>query len=140
MCCLVEIAMTVWGIVTLVQGRFFLTRDKIVRGTWAYVIGGLLTATLPVVLGLGFFVGLVLTVIRGREPTVEELLPLSILDVVVVTVILSAVVVIAVMKGKPVGPESTPTQSEVGPPVPPPVDTNNPYQSPSPRPDAPRDR
>ncbi|GIW56491.1 MAG: hypothetical protein KatS3mg082_2895 [Nitrospiraceae bacterium] len=140
MCCIAEIAMTFWGIVTLVQGRFFLTRNKIVRGAWAYVIGGLLTATLPVVLGLGFVIGFVLTVVRGREPTVEELLPLSILDIVVVTAILSAVVVIAVMTGKPVGPKSTPTQSDVEPPIPPPVDTNNPYQSPSPPPDSPRNR
>lgn len=50
MCCLVEIGMFVFGIVTLVKGRFQLSRTKVVVGAPAYVIGAILTAVLPVVL------------------------------------------------------------------------------------------
>jgi hypothetical protein len=59
---LLEIGMLVFGIVTLVKGRITLSGAKVVTGAPAYVIGGLLTATLPMALvigvGLGFFVGM----------------------------------------------------------------------------------
>jgi len=48
MCCVLEILSVVYGIMTLVRGRFSLSKHKEVRGVPAYVIGVILLATIPV--------------------------------------------------------------------------------------------
>jgi hypothetical protein len=48
MCCVLEVLSVVFGIMTLVRGRFSLNKNKEVRGPWAYVIGVVLLATIPV--------------------------------------------------------------------------------------------
>src|SRR6478609_7618436 len=47
MCCVMEILSIVYGIMTLVRGRFALGKNKEVRGAPAYVIGVVLLCTLP---------------------------------------------------------------------------------------------
>lgn len=95
MCCIAEIAMSVFGLVTLIRGQFSLSRSKVVRGTPAYIIGGLLLSTLPIALGLGMVIGFVLAARTGQPPTIEEMAPYGIVDVVVVVVILAAVLTVA---------------------------------------------
>lgn len=87
--------MSVFRIVTPVRGKFALSRSKVVRGMPAYFIGGLLVSTMPIVLGLGMIIGIVITARTGQPPTMEDMLPYSIIDVVVVGLILVAVLVIA---------------------------------------------
>lgn len=45
---LLDLIMLAFGIVVLVKGELKLTAERIVRGVWARVIGGLLVAALPV--------------------------------------------------------------------------------------------
>lgn len=54
-----EIAMTVLGIVTLVKGQIEFVGGKVVRGAPAYTVGALLSLTCPLVLLAGFVFGLV---------------------------------------------------------------------------------
>ena len=48
LCCILEILSVVYGILTLVRGRFALGTNREVRGAPAYVIGVVLLATIPV--------------------------------------------------------------------------------------------
>ena len=48
MLCVLEIASLVYGIITLVKGRFPVGKEKEVRGPAAYVVGLLLIAVVPV--------------------------------------------------------------------------------------------
>ncbi|MCI0459512.1 MAG: hypothetical protein L0Z62_21385 [Gemmataceae bacterium] len=50
------IIMLIFGILTLVQGKFMLTRTRVVQGPPAYVIGAMLIAPLP----LSFLAGMLL--------------------------------------------------------------------------------
>lgn len=60
LCLIVEIGMTLWGLVTLVRGKFPLAGRKIVTGWPAYLIGLILTATIPAIFGVGFIYGVYL--------------------------------------------------------------------------------
>jgi hypothetical protein len=51
MCCIAEIAAFVFGIIAIVKGRFSLTRNRVVQGAPARVIGVLLM--MPLILGQG---------------------------------------------------------------------------------------
>src|SRR5829696_4600525 len=48
MLCILEILSVVYGIITLVRGRFPISQQKEVRGPMAYVIGLMLLSVLPV--------------------------------------------------------------------------------------------
>jgi hypothetical protein len=64
---ILEIAMLIAGIVALVKGEFNLTRNKVVRGAVARVIGVLLLAPLPIAFAIVFAVAARHTV-QGRDP------------------------------------------------------------------------
>lgn len=130
MCCLVEIGMFVFGIVTLVKGKFQLSRTKVVVGAPAYVIGAILTAVLPVVLLLGIVVGAVFFARTGQEPTAQQRLAFSGVDLAVVAAALVATMAIAFTTAKEPKRKSSPTP--FGPAMPPtaPVDPKNPYAAP----------
>ncbi|HUE72699.1 MAG TPA: hypothetical protein VMP01_17570 [Pirellulaceae bacterium] len=70
MCLIVEIIMTIMGIVALVKGEIKVIGKHPVRGIPAYIIGGLMTATLPMAFAVGFIAGFVLAV-RGQAANVQ---------------------------------------------------------------------
>jgi hypothetical protein len=65
MLCGIEVTMTLLGITALVGGIIPLSRSRVVTGMSAYIVGALLTATTPLVLGTGFVIGFL------RGPQVE---------------------------------------------------------------------
>lgn len=134
--CWLELALTVWGIVTLCRGEFPLFGGKVVRGVPAYLVGGLLTAILPILIGIGIVIGIMLVAqgvpaqqlqARGNEYWW--------LDLIVVPIFLVITLVIAFVNAE----DPPPTQlynpyapQQFPPPGPqyPPMDPNNPYASP----------
>lgn len=98
MCCIVEIAATIWGIITLIRGEVQLLRGRTVRGTPAIVIGCLLTATFPVALGLGIIVGAIMG--QNGEIPAESLPMLAAIDAAVVLVTVGPSLVIAMQYGE----------------------------------------
>ena len=74
MCLIAEIAMTIFGIITLAKGKFSFTRNRVVKGIPAYAIGIILTATFPILIGVGFIIGFVMTILaHGRQPDMQQL-------------------------------------------------------------------
>ena len=117
----------------LCVGKFSLTRSKTVTGWHAYAIGVLLTLTLPVILGIGVVVGIVMAARNhGRPITPETLGPFAFLDLVLVPIILAIVTVLAVSAPKNGGRTShvfgQPGGGQLPPDIPPADD--NPYASP----------
>lgn len=130
MCCIAEIAMTVFGVLTLIKGQFMLSRSKVVVGRPAYAIGLILALTFPISMGIGFIVGFVMVLKLGRQPTADELLKLGGIDGIVVLLCLATSLAVALAYGKPQQPKSSPF-SPGGTMTPfPPADPNNPYSPP----------
>jgi len=67
MCLLLEIGMLVMGVVTLIKGRVALSRARIVTGAPAYIIGALLILPIPLLIGLGMILS-VLLISQGIGP------------------------------------------------------------------------
>ena len=140
MCCLVQVAMSVWGIVTLATGQFVVSRTRVVLGRPAVLIGVILTSTFPVMVGIGFFFGVVggfLGAFDGGQIPEDLRLTFLALDVVGVLLILAIVYAIALMNNQPRVPRhpgtTPPPLNPFSPPPPPgyaPPDPNNPYASP----------
>jgi hypothetical protein len=61
--CIAEIAMLVFGIIFLVRGKINLSRDKVVEGAMARLIGVILILPLP----LAFLVGVMIGISKGME-------------------------------------------------------------------------
>lgn len=130
MLCVIEIAMTICGIIILVRGQANLTKNRVVTGAPAYVIGSILTATLPLLLTIGIGMGVALAASKGVEKVAGNPL-LFLVDIVGVALIAAVCVVVALIGSK--RPERIPMSappSQFGPPTFPPVDPSNPYQSP----------
>ncbi len=72
MCCIVEVATLIMGIMALVKGEVTIFSGKVVRGAPAYIIGLILASTLPIALGLGVLVG-VMAVQNGGNPNANPL-------------------------------------------------------------------
>jgi hypothetical protein len=134
MCCIAEIAMSIFGIVTLARGKFSLTRGRVITGLYAYLIGIILTLTLPLMLGIGFVVGIAIGInagAQGRPIAGDEMLKYAWLDMVFVPIILVIVGVIAAMAPKSSATPSNACQQPDGqlprdiPPM-----GDNPYASP----------
>jgi hypothetical protein len=102
LCLIAEIAMAIFGIITLVKGKFSLTQNRVVKGIPAYVIGIILTATFPVILCVGFFAGIVMTILaHGRQPDVQQLKMIGFfLEIGTVFVISLIVLVLASLSSK----------------------------------------
>ena len=131
-CCIAEIAMSVFGIVTLVRGKFSLTRSKTIVGSYAYAIGIILTLTLPILLGIGIVIGIVMTLnAHGRPVGPEEIAKYAYLDMIFVPMILVVVAIIASIAPKSNNRPSSPFDQHAGqlPPDIPPMG-DNPYASP----------
>ncbi len=132
---LVEVGMFVFGIMTLVKGRISLSRNKAVTGAPAYVIGALLTATLPVAVlvafGLGFYLGIEAAAHHRAPPTAMDFIWIDLAAVFVTPLV---ALVIALATAKPPVEENTEEVPllEISPlpPETPAPDPKNPYSSP----------
>jgi F0F1-type ATP synthase membrane subunit c/vacuolar-type H+-ATPase subunit K len=102
LCLIAEIAMTIFGIITLVKGKFSLTKNRVVKGIPAYAIGIILTATFPVLFCGGLFIGIVMAILaHGRQPDVQKLKMAGFfLEIGLVLVISLVVLVIACLSSK----------------------------------------
>ncbi len=69
---LLEIALLIWGIGTLIKGRFGVGSNRVVRGIPARVVGVFLLAPLPLALATGFTLGFIWA-IQGRQPDDDEI-------------------------------------------------------------------
>ncbi len=67
MCCVVEIVMSVVGLITLIRGEIQLSSRLMMRGTRAYLIGGMLLSTFPLALACGVLLGVALAA-QGVSP------------------------------------------------------------------------
>jgi len=81
MLCILEIAMTVMGVMALIKGEVKLSKNKVVTAPMAYVIGVILTATFPIALAIGLCIGFYYGA-QGQELPMAAVL----LDVVVIGV------------------------------------------------------
>jgi hypothetical protein len=97
MCCAAEIGMMIFGIITLARGKFSLTKNLVVTGTPAYVIGIILTVTLPLNMGIGFLIGVIFAIQAHGQPVNAQQLqtPAMIAEVATTGIALLLVVVIA---------------------------------------------
>ena len=130
MCCAVEIGMFVMGIITLVKGRVTLSRNRVVEGMPAYIIGGILVSVVPVSFGIGVIVGIVIAARTGAPPTPQQLAPFSLLELVVILVALVASMAIGSYAGKkPSRKKPAADTATINPPYRP-LDPNNPYAAP----------
>ncbi len=128
--CVIEIAMFVFGIVTLTKGQFTLSAQKVASGTPAYIIGAILTVILPLVAGIGFVSAIQNPDAAQRNEAGDQFRYLLI-DVVAVAVSGITVLLIATIYGRNpsemapqsnlINPYSVPAQ---------PQDPNNPYNPP----------
>lgn len=131
MCCFVEVGMFVFGIVTLVKGRFQLNRTKVVVGAPAYAIGAILVSVLPVVFLGGVLVGVAAVMKTGQPINANQRLDYVWIDVGAVGLALLATMVIAFATAKE--PKRKASVATFGSPIVPPVnpaDPNNPYAAP----------
>jgi hypothetical protein len=127
MLCIVEIAMTIFGIVTLTKGRISFSKRKVVTGGPAYLIGAMLTATFPVTLAIGMVYGF-MRAAGGQDPT-DIPLGAFLIDVAVVAIIgVGAAIVAAMFGGPPDAAPANPAAADLSDqPLGPPKDPDNPY-------------
>lgn len=131
-CCGVELAGLVVGLLTIDRGVFQLGQWRVVRGTPAYVIGGILAAMFPLLL-IGGGILRVIEAMTGNPPgpVLEKVILSPALAAVVIG--LPVVIVIVLAAGEyPNRPTSTTAPSESRADVPiAQMEANNPYTSPS---------
>ncbi len=133
MLCIVEIAIMIWGITTLVKGEIKFSKNRVVSGMPAYVIGILLAGALPLVFVIAMIAGFMIAINGGQ---VQDAQALWIVD----PIVLVAVGIICAFIGSIYGrdpamsatspdlfnaPPSNPPQTNY-----PPADPSNPYSSP----------
>jgi hypothetical protein len=97
-----EIALTVFGIITITKGRIALSSGKVVTGAPAYVIGAILAATFPLIILVAFCYGVYLgaeaAMHGGPRPTVSDFIWVDVGGVVIVPLI---ALIIALATAKP---------------------------------------
>jgi hypothetical protein len=113
LCCLAEVGCFVFGIVTLVKGKFTLTANKVVSGAPARVIGGLLLLPLLIGQGGGAIYGLIWGIRQGAKgaqvdfaQAARELeTPALIINIVGTAVPLLLALIIGLVNAKPAAPK-----------------------------------
>ena len=55
---MIQLALTIYGIVALVRGKFSLGRNKQIVGSKARILGGICAATLPLAFAIGLTIGI----------------------------------------------------------------------------------
>jgi len=133
-CCGAEIAALVVGLLTIDKGVFRLGQWRVVRGTPAYVIGGILAAMLPVTLIAGGLLN-VIEWLTGSAPSTALGNAIVALPAALVVIGFPAVVVIVLAAGenpkRSKSSQALPAQPDSPSNIPiAPTDPNNPYASP----------
>jgi len=133
MLCAIEIGMLIAGITTLARGELKLGNNWTIRGMPAYLIGVILTATLPLIAAIGFVAGFMMG-LTGNE---ESLPWLAAVDLGGVALSGIACMIVAALAGD--SEKADQPQSAATPYLPPlvsrPMDPANPYATPSYYPD-----
>jgi hypothetical protein len=101
MLCVLEVLSLVYGIMTLVRGRFSLGKTKEVRGAPAYVIGVVLLATIPVAVVAAIIINFD-DIAKGNGPQPFQMNAKTVLpDVIGVVACWGTALVIAFAKAEP---------------------------------------
>ena len=137
MLCIFELALTIMGIVTLVKGKLSLNKTSAVVGAPAYLAGLILTAVLPLALGIGILIGLTNPPQPGENTLWYVLIDIGVVAfaVVCVGIIYAVSPKEPIEKVVPHGKDGNfshpyPNQPQQ-PPQQPPQSSDNPFQSPS---------
>ena len=134
MCLIIEIIMTILGVVALFRGEVRVIGKNPVRGWPAYLIGALMAATLPLALATGVVVAVVI-VASGERVDLKTQAPLFMLgDAGIVFGILVTSIVLSLVCAKEPAPpgfaQHTDSNASFPPRPSPPMDPNNPYAPP----------
>jgi hypothetical protein len=98
-----QIVMLIFGIITLIRGRFLLTRAKEVRGWPARIIGILVIAPLPICFMFGLVLGAFLATM-GKSFDDNDIRPsIQIVDVAIVASCFLSAIGIAIYFAEPIG-------------------------------------
>ena len=65
MCCVFEIALFIVGIIVLVKGKFALSKEKVLTGTYARIVGVICIAILPIIIIVAFIAGIAWGIVHG---------------------------------------------------------------------------
>jgi hypothetical protein len=126
----VEIVMLVWGIITLAKGQIKLTSNRTITGKHAYIIGALLTSTVPLIFAIAFVVGFISAMNNPGRP-IDNMF-FSLVDISVVAIMAILIFIVASFAPKEAPKKQDPFKSEFSadylaklPPM-----GDNPYASP----------
>jgi hypothetical protein len=106
-----EIGMLIWGIIALSTGKFMLTRNKVVYGPMARVIGAVLILPLPVALVVGLAVGVGFAA-AGKQFNFEQAKLFSPIEAGIIFVCFLIAMGIALATGVPVRKKRIPQDEE----------------------------
>jgi heme/copper-type cytochrome/quinol oxidase subunit 2 len=127
----IEIAMLVMGIITLFKGQIKLSKNRLVTGLPAYIIGIILAGTVPLIMVIGFVIGFNAAMNANGRPV--DLSKYFYIDLIVVPASVLIVCIIAFLSPNGMDKKQTPP-SDVFPQNNPPLDLppmgDNPYASP----------
>jgi hypothetical protein len=103
--------MLIFGIISLVTGKFTLTRNKVVYGTPARMVGLILVMPLPILVIVGVMLGFGLLA-QGKQLTEAEMKQLTttgmIIGAVVILACFVAAIAVAAAYGEPARPAAVP--------------------------------
>jgi hypothetical protein len=92
-----EIGMLIAGILALIKGKFTLTKNRVVEGAMARVIGLVMVLPIPLAIAAGVMVGFALT-LQGKPIEEKELrTTLAIVEVVIVLACLLLAVILSLI-------------------------------------------
>lgn len=123
---MLQIILTIYGIVVLASGKFAIGKDRVITGTRARILGLILVLCFPIAFGFGIGIGILITagVIQAPKYLIVADVGIIVLDVLLV-VILSRTFWAAQERERIAAREATeiPTTSSV-------TDSNNPFAPP----------
>jgi hypothetical protein len=106
------IILLVFGILTLAQGKFLLTRGRVVKGGPAYAIGVLLLLPLPLSFLAGLALGAILAA-RGEPVNTRQIENIAaFIGIGILVLCVGSAIIIAVAKAEPIERKRPPYQPE----------------------------
>jgi hypothetical protein len=102
MCLVLEIGMLIFGLIALITGKFSVSRNKVVRGAPARVVGGIMLLPLPLALLSVVAVGLALGLKGDLQEMEKHRMTFTIVEAAIVLIcFIAAMVVGAIYAGPP---------------------------------------
>ncbi len=129
---MLQLAITIWGIVILVKRKVSLTKKKVVTGGPAVAIGIMFIALLPLSFVMGLVLGFVIVAQGGMQGAQQDLMKYGVfIDFGLLALVIIAAFVIANIYGRDptqvvATPDSVTSDNEPLPPA----DPDNPYAAP----------